>query len=162
MRSLILISALVAGSLLAVNANAQPVEAHIETGRGFSVNSTNTSDTVPIGMGRALVNVHSWGLFSTDDPVSRFNNSHYDCYGTYLIDEAGDSPDGRGYCTGVAVSGDVWWIRWDGDRSGGDWSLVGGTGAFEHITGGGQWSNQAGFAPTESITVWEGTWEWRE
>ncbi len=163
MRFSIFIAAVLGGvTFLAVSAGAQPVGTHQEMGKGFSAYSTTKTDTVPLDDNRALLHIHNWGLFYTEDPASMLNQSRYDCFGTHLIDDEGVSLGGRGYCAGIADNGDLWWNRWSGTLSGGDWTFVGGTGRFANISGGGVWSSAAGFAPEETITVWEGRWQWRE
>lgn len=157
------VAALIGGIFVLVStASAQPVGFFQETGKGFSAYSTTTTDTVPLDSQRSLLHTHNWGLFYTEDPGSLLNQSRYDCFGTHLLNSEGESVDGRGYCTGVAANGDLWWNRWSGTLSGGDWTFVGGTGRFAFISGGGVWSAASGFAPEETITVWEGRWRWRE
>lgn len=162
MRLLAIFTAVLGGLLVVAPAHAQPLETHEESGRGFSALSTTTTDIVPLAGDQALLHIRNWGLFYTDDPASRLNQSRYDCFGTHLIDGTGTSLGGQGYCAGIAVDGDLWWNRWDGTREGGDWVFTGGTGKFAQISGGGTWSSAAGFAPEETITVWQGRWQWRE
>lgn len=162
MRLPIIVATLVGGLVLTSAAHAQPIGTHDEIGKGFSAYSTTRTETVPLDSERALLHVHNWGLFYTEDPASLLNQSRYDCFGTHLIDADGESQIGRGYCTAVAANGDLWWNQWTGTLDGGDWIFVDGTGKFAHITGGGTWSTAAGFAPEETITVWEGRWQWRE
>ena len=163
MRILAIVTALLGGLVIfATSASAQPVGTKQETSRGFSAYSTTKTDTVPLEDGRALLHIHNWGLFFTDNPASLLNQSRYDCFGTHLINSEGESQSGRGYCAGIAANGDLWWNRWTGTLDGGDWTFVGGTGRFAHISGGGQWSTAAGFAQESTVTVWEGRWQWRE
>jgi len=163
MRILAIVTALLGGLVIfAAAASAQPVGTKQEIGRGFSAYSTTKTDTVPLEGDQALLHTHDWGLFFTDDPASLLNQSRYDCFGTHLINSEGESLGGRGYCAGIAANGDLWWNRWTGTLTGGDWVFVGGTGKFAFISGGGQWSSAAGFALEETVTVWEGRWQWRE
>jgi len=163
MKILTILTALIGGfALFTASASAQPVGTHQEIGKGFSAYSTTTTNTVRLDDEKALLHIHDWGLFYTEDPASLLNQSRYDCFGTHLIDVTGESLDSRGYCAGIAANGDLWWNRWSGTLTGGDWSFTGGTGLFAYISGGGEWSSAAGFAPAETVTVWEGRWQWRE
>ena len=162
MRILAFSTAMLGGLFFIAVAQAQPVETHHESGRGFSAYSTTTIDTVPLADGHKLMNVHTWGLFYTEDPESRLNESRYDCFGSHPFDAAGENLGGQGYCAGIAKDGDHWWIHWNGTQRGGDWRFSGGTGKFADISGGGEWANAAGFAPQETTTVWQGQWQWRE
>ena len=162
MPRLAFLTAMLCGLLFSAVAHAQPVETHSESGCGFTAYSTTTTDSVPLANGHTLVNFHDWGLFYTDDPASILNESRYDCFGSHPFDAAGVNLGGQGYCAGIAKDGDHWWIHWTGTQKGGDWHFSGGTGKFADIPGGGEWSNAAGFAPQETITVWHGQWQWRE
>jgi len=155
-----LLAALAGLVLGAAGAAAQPSDHNVESGRGFSAYDTTTSETTSLGDGRSLLHIHSWGLFFTDNAASRLNQTRYDCFGSHLLGSDGASQRGHGYCVGTAASGDLWWIRWDGTLKGGDWRFVDGTGQFAEISGGGEWRAEAGFAPEETITVFEGSWRW--
>jgi len=127
--------------------------------RGFSAYDTTTTDVVPLGGGRSLLHLHSWGLFYTNDPTSPFNQSRYDCFGTHALEsETGKSLMGQGYCVGVGPKGDIWWIDWTGDLEGGSWTFTGGSGKFAHVSGGGTWWSAQGGGPSETVTTWEGNW----
>jgi hypothetical protein len=107
MRILAFSTAMLGGLFFIAVAQAQPVETHHESGCGFSVYSTTTIDTVPLADGHKLMNVHTWGLFYTEDPESRLNESRYDCFGSHPFDAAGENLGGQGYCAGIAKDGET-------------------------------------------------------
>ena len=64
----------------------------------------------------------------------------------------------KGYCDGVDLEGDVWWISWEETAAGGSWNLLGGTGKFEGVSGGGQTSRVAEWPDGRYVVRWDGTW----
>lgn len=130
-----------------------------EWAKGFSAVDTSHDSVETIAGGRELLQIENSGLFYTEDPANPLNESSYRCFGTHLLDAEGASKRGHGYCAGVAKSGDLWWVDWEGDLESGTWDFAGGTGALAGIEGGGRWANEAALSPEDTVITWTGSWQ---
>ena len=95
----------------------------------------------------------------SNDPSHR---AHQACHATCLVSGSllPTSPAKcRGYCAAVDSEGDVWWIQWDRlIEGGGTWSYLGGTGKYEGVRGGGDWTAEGLQGPNMVSNSWRRTW----
>lgn len=96
-----------------------------------------TKDTEKLADGRTLVRVHDKGTVQADDPKSPLNLAARDCYGTMILDAAGNFADGGGFCQTIDKDHDTYWNTWNPSPKGPQWTVYHGAGKYEGMTGGG-------------------------
>jgi hypothetical protein len=101
--------------------------------------------------------IHTGFVFG-DDPSNPFDNSIQTCAGTSVEAADGSTFAARGYCDGIDGDGDLWWIWWASSPDGGKWGLMGGTGKWVGVRGGGTTQQVAQWPDGRYIITWEGTW----
>ncbi|MBV7396063.1 hypothetical protein [Mameliella sediminis] len=103
-----------------------------------------TSTATPMPVSEGLVVVHATSMydrFETESPDNPFASASGPCFGAILIDKGAVSGDGL--CRYTDGDGDVAVIKWIATglsaegRTQGDWMVMGGTGKWASITGGG-------------------------
>jgi len=152
------ISLLVTMIVVVVFAGFAGAETHKSSGHAVYVQE-GTPHELPNG--RMAVRQSSRGFVMADDPSDPTHMSSQDCVGTTLLKADGSPEHGYGYCAGVKVDGDMWWIWWSSDGEKGKWGFLGGTGVFEGATGEGT-TKTVGIWPAEGgklMITWDGTWE---
>jgi hypothetical protein len=108
--------------------------------------------------GRVLQMVGVDGIVFGDEESNPFGMATQSCSGTVVMAADGSDLMAKGYCDGVDLEGDVWWISWEETAAGGSWNLLGGTGKFEGVSGGGQTSRVAEWPDGRYVVRWDGTW----
>jgi hypothetical protein len=129
------------------------------TGSGHNANHNVSTETKKLPDGRLLMRMHDANVIMGNNPGNPFHMTSLDCYSTFIATADGASGKGGGYCQGLDKDGDLWWIHFQGDFTGGTWTLMGGTGKFDGIKGGGTYKPVAQLEGGRSMTVWDGTWE---
>lgn len=108
--------------------------------------------------GTYAVEQMSEGYVFTDDPDSSFNLVKQDCAGTNIVAADGTVMRASGYCSGRDQEGDMYWISYWNGPEGGEWSLIGGIGKWEGVSGGGT-SQPIAADPSGTFAIrWEGSW----
>jgi hypothetical protein len=144
-------------SMLAV-AGSTGLAARETRGSGEGAYVTMHEESSELPGGRTLRHYRTAG-FVTSDPASPFHRTEQDCSGTEVSGAGNESVSDAGYCVGTDPEGDVWWIWFRGDDEGGIWGLLGGTGKFEKLKGGGSLRYVHRWPSGKYTIKWEGTWE---
>jgi len=152
MRPLALITALAALAGLAAPAAADEVK-----GSGTVTYAVTVVVENNLANGQKLRQSRLKGLILADQDNSPFNLSPQDCSSAALIDAEGTMIENHGSCVSVDVDGDVWWLFYEGDIDGSQWTVTGGTGKYKDMTGGGTTDNLLITGDGRFATAWEGT-----
>lgn len=129
-----------------------------ESATGLAAYTPVSSSATDLGDGTTAVRQTSEGYVFTDDPSSSFNLVTQDCTSTDLMAANGALVRSSGYCAGLDRDADMYWISYWNGPDGGEWHLLGGTGKFEGISGGGTSETLAAHADGSFSIRWEGTW----
>lgn len=127
MRTLLTLS-IVATAAFALTgaAHAQPAESS-----GTAVYVPTMTHTTDLPDGGAITRLHTKGYVMSDDAENPFRDSGQNCMGSGIGDVM------NGYCDAVDGDGDMYWISWHNGPDGNTWRLIGGTGKFAGLSGGG-------------------------
>lgn len=155
MKRVVLALAVAVSGLLFVTADAQAQEM---SASGYAAYMQTGATTTALGEGRTRVDQTSDGYVMTDDPASPFHLMAQDCAGTNLIAADGTLERASGYCAARDADGDMYWFWYWNGPAGSEWGLIGGTGKFDGITGGGTSEAVAADPDGRSVVRWEGTW----
>jgi hypothetical protein len=131
------------------------------SGGGFVALVPKPAETTETPDGRVLQMVRVDGIVFGDEENNPFGMATQSCAGTVVLSTDGSDVMAKGYCDGVDLDGDVWWITWEETLDGGSWNLLGGTGKFEGVSGGGQTSRVAEWPDGRYVVRWDGTWTMR-
>jgi hypothetical protein len=127
MQSIVLLGVL-ACAIAAVPAAAEDEFMFVFTGE--------TTETIELGNGVTAAVFVNRGFLVAKDPGHRLHLANHDCHGT----QVGTATAGEfaGYCTTVPTSGDGGtWSSFQGDQTGGTWTVMRGAGSLQGATGGG-------------------------
>lgn len=117
---------MMAGLAFAGRADAQPSSAS-----GTAVYVPLSTETVDLPDGRTLTRVRFSGYVLSDDATNPFRDTSQKCMGTAIGDVM------NGYCDAMDADGDMYWFSWHNGPDGNTWRLIGGTGKFADMSGGG-------------------------
>lgn len=146
-----------AGAIVA--AATSPVAAADYKGSGTATYVTTDSDTVSFAGGAVKQRFRLKGVIVADDPTNPIHLSAHDCGGSVVVGTDGAPVNGAGYCEATDKDGDVWWLSWsDYDGNGNPWTILGGTGKYEGMTGGGTVSLMMQSGDGRMVNRWEGNW----
>ncbi len=83
------------------------------------------------------------------------------CSGTNILSSKGQPIESCGSCDGVDADGDIWWLTYHNGTDGSNtWKIIGGTGKYKKMTGGGTTTPMAASADGKMLTIsFEGTWK---
>lgn len=115
---------------------AQKVEVQ---GTGLYVTSLVRTTTLPDG--NTVQEISNQGFLVAKDSGSPLHLNNQDCRGTSLVDAKGTIRTQTGYCTGTDSAGNMHWMWFSGDASGGRWGILAGTGKFEGAKGSGTYTS---------------------
>ena len=141
-------------ALLLTNAAATAAEMQVS---GTLVYVPVSQDATKQSNGSTLIHTALKGVIRSDDEASPLNLSPQDCNGTVLISADGQSQTGGGHCTAIDKDGDAWWLSFLLTGDGSEWTVMGGTGKYEGMTGGGTTTPDAQFADGRDAEHYEGT-----
>jgi hypothetical protein len=145
-------------SFIACLLTASTAAAQDVSDMGHAVYVPTDLTKVELPDGTYAVEQSTQGYVLTDDRDSAFNRVAQDCTGTNIVAADGSPILASGYCSGRDTDGDMYWFSyWNGaDRR--EWTLVGGTGKFEGISGGGTSEMVSMDAGGTFLVRWEGSW----
>ena len=143
---------------LAAVVAAAPVVAGAEDGSGTVTYVTVQSETTDLAGGGKVLRTHSKGVILADDPASDFHLSTQDCTGATVIGADG-AVSGTGSCDAVDRDGDTWAIWYSNSAAGRVWGVIGGTGKFAKMTGGGTTEPLLQTKDGRMTISWKGSWE---
>jgi hypothetical protein len=146
-----------AGAILA--AGLVPVLGADYQASGTATFTTVDSDAVTFGSGAVKQRIRLKGVILADDPTNPLHLSAQDCGGSVVVAADGTAVNGGGYCEATDKDGDVWWLSWaDYDGNGNTWTILGGTGKYEGISGGGTITAMMQSADGRLVNRWQGSW----
>ncbi len=99
------------------------------------------------------------GFMTTDDPTNPLRLASMTCSGIAVVRNDGTEVRSAGTCDSVDPDGDVafYWWRHD-EASGGHWGLLGGTGKWVNVEGGGTYEPAHQWVDGRTANTWKGTW----
>jgi len=115
-------------------------------------------ETVELPNGMIAVESKTSGYVLAADTESPFHLVAQTCSGTSLLDADNNLLRASGYCAGRDRDGDMYWMSYWNDEDGGEWTLLGGSGKFEGLSGGGTSHSIAQDAVGSFVVRWSGTW----
>ena len=124
---------------------------------GSGTMSRLSLDRTDLADGQFLLRERVAGVIRTDDENSPLHLNSEDCLFTTVHAADGTLRQGRALCDFVHTDGDVWWLT--GDLKMGTWQITGGTGKYEHMTGGGTFAFQVQFPDGRSSFRFDGRHE---
>jgi hypothetical protein len=150
------LAALAAAALVLI----QPTDgiAQAMEGGGYVVYVPSHDQATELPDGRLRTSNALKGVVIADDAENPFHLMSQDCAGTGLATADGMPIRTAGYCAGRDDDGNMWWLSYWNDAEGGTWTILGGTGTFEGMEGGGTTRVEA-LDPDGRFTIrWQGSW----
>jgi hypothetical protein len=146
------ISCLFAALLLAPAAFA-------DKGEGQAFYEPTLLETVELADGRVLSRVKVSGFVIGSNEKNPFHMVNQHCSGTSILTTGQSEPTAYGYCEGVDRDGDVFFMAWTTGPAGNTWQLLGGTGKFDGISGGGTSATTQAWTDGKYVIDWDGSWK---
>lgn len=105
---------------------------------GYTIGTQKVLSTMALKNGLTATRVaYSVGL-ATDTHEGLFHGATQQCLATIVSDAGGSVVEGHGGCDGIDPDGDVWWLSLSVEADGPfRWTITGGTGKYEGLTGSG-------------------------
>ena len=119
---------------LCLTGGAQAGEAQVS---GFVTYSIKPLASTPAAGGSKLGKVHLKGVMVSNDPAHSLHLATQDCLGSSLDNADGSPIDSYGTCVATDKDGDVWWLVYHNGVGERTWTVLGGTGKYEGVSGGG-------------------------
>jgi len=126
-------------------------------GSGTLVFVPVSQEATKLASGSTLVNSTIKGVMRDNDASSPLSLVAQDCTATVLVSADGQSQTGGGHCTATDKDGDAWWLSFMLTASGSNWTVMGGSGKYEGMTGGGTTTVDAHFPDGRLAEHYEGT-----
>lgn len=134
-------------------AQAQSVE-----GGGYVVYVPQSTEISKMPDGSAMATYHNAGVIISDDTSAPFHLATHDCTGTDIIGADGRPQATGSSCAARDADGDVWWLAFTNVDGTNKWHILGGTGKYTGMKGGGT-TELAAASPDGRVTIrWTGTW----
>ena len=129
--------------------------AFADSGKGQAFYEPTVRESVELADGRVLsrVSVSGFVIGSTMDNPFHMVNQH--CSGTEITTAGEAMPTSFGSCEGMDRDGDIFFISYSGPT----WQILGGTGKFDGLTGGGTTAITHAWPDGKYVIDWEGTWK---
>lgn len=140
---------------------APGIRAQEMSASGYAIYVPHSESAVELADGSSAVEQTSNGYVLADDTESPFHLVAQDCSGTNLVGADGVLQHSSGYCSGRDQDDDMYWLSYWNTPDAGKWTLIGGTGKFEGVTGGGTSQPLAADADGTFAIRWDGTWTMR-
>jgi len=138
---------------------ALPAAALAEEGSGTVTYVAVSSDSSPLANGGSVQRSHLKGMILADDPSSPLHLSTQDCRGSAVLSAEGTTVVESGFCDAADRDGDTWtlWYLNRGDDH--SWQIIGGTGKYAAMAGGGTTSVLAVTRDGRATIRWQGSWQ---
>jgi hypothetical protein len=108
--------------------------------------------------GRALQRAYFKGVVLMDKADGPFHLSAQDCSGSVAIAADGKVENNAGSCSAVDKDGDTWWLEYHIGPQGDTWTIIGGTGKYKGMKGGGTTTELVQTADGRLVITWKGSW----
>jgi hypothetical protein len=135
-----------------------PLTAFAEKGEGQAFYEPTVLETTELADGRVISRVSVSGFVVASNPNSPFHMVNQRCSGTNIFAVGQSEPTAFGYCEGLDRNGDMFFISWANGPGGNTWQLLGGTGKFAGISGGGTTKTVFTWADGKYVINWDATW----
>lgn len=136
-----------------------PVMAESGSGQGTVTYVPVAVESMQDASGRTIARNHMKGVILATDSSVSFHLATQDCRGTSVVAADGKDVVVKGYCDAIDRDGDVWWLWYDGTTQGSSWGILGGTGKYAGMTGGGTTKNEKPAPDGRFVIHWEGNWQ---
>lgn len=127
-------------------------------GQGQAFYEPEVLDTVKLSDGSVISRVSLSGFVNASDGNNPFHMVNQYCSGTSILAPGQSEPTAYGYCEGIDRDGDAFFISWANKPEGNTWQLLGGTGKFDGMSGGGTTKTKYTWADGKYVIDWQGTW----
>ena len=127
-------------------------------GGGTATYVTTWSEMIKLPGGRALQRAHLKTVIIVDKGDALFHLQPQDCSGSVALGADGKVEDSAGACSAVDKDGDTWWISYHNGPQGNVWTILGGTGKFKGLKGGGTSTELAMTGDGRQHITWKGSW----
>lgn len=131
-----------------------PAIADTGSGVGGGMNIANTTLKLPNGQilyhGTDKGHIHGAG--------TPFDNVAMQCQVAWIMEADFSAGNGHGTCSGINTAGDVLMWSYSGDFAGGTYRVLGGTGAYATLKGGGTYTGGDPFPDFDRFS-WTFTWD---
>lgn len=117
----------------------------------------NWGETVMLNDGGRLERIHLKTIIHDDNDDSPINMNTQDCTGTAIYDAGGAFVMNSGHCQATDLDGDHWSMWYHHTPNGNTWGVIGGTGKFAGLTGGGTTVVETAHADGRIFLTYEGT-----
>jgi hypothetical protein len=160
---LVLVASIIGGSVAVQNARGQSEKKEVASAMASGQNAYHTTrSSYELPTGDTMLFLNFDGVQFNDQSNLPGDRAHQTCHATCLVSGSllpASRAKCRGYCAAVDAEGDVWWIQWDRlKEGGGTWSYLGGTGKYEGVKGGGDWTAEGLQGPNIVSNSWRRTW----
>lgn len=112
----------------------------------------------PIADGGLLAQNHLRGVVLGEGAGNIFHMTEQDCIGATIVAPDVPGGDSAGYCDGIDGDGDVYFVWWRSERGARTWGILGGTGKFAGLTGGGTTTIMGVTEDGRVVIAWDGKW----
>lgn len=129
-----------------------------DDGQGQALYEPKVLETVNLEDGTVITRTSTSGFVISSDAENPFDMVNQHCSGTNVLAPGQSEPTAYGYCEGLDNDGDVFFISWATGPEGNTWRLLGGTGKFDGISGGGTSEVTNTWADGKYVIDWQGTW----
>tara|TARA_Y100000588_G_scaffold380466_1_gene464387 strand:- start:166 stop:639 length:474 start_codon:yes stop_codon:yes gene_type:complete len=144
--------------VLLVSVGVVDLFAQSGTTGGGTITFGRSSGRAVVGLpdGRQLIRTSNSGI-NLADGGGPFHLNTQDCRGTIVMVDGGVR--NYGYCDSVDADGDVWWLSYTNDLDSGTFQILGGTGKFAGIEGGGTTRVLGNYDDGRLVLRWDGNWQ---
>lgn len=150
----ILSASLIAGALVTTSA----VAAEFKDSGTVTYVPISTAVT-KLANGGSLIKSHIKGVILANDTANPIHLSAQDCDGAAILAATGQQIAASGSCHAVDADGDVWTLWYHNSAAGNNWGVIGGTGKYDGMTGGGTTTPIADLADGRFVISWDGAWQ---
>lgn len=101
------------------------------------------------------------GTIVGSEASNPFHLTTQTCSGTNILSAKGQPIESCGSCDGVDADGDIWWLTYHNNPDGKNtWKIIGGTGKYKKMTGGGTTTPMMASPDGKMLTItFEGSWK---
>jgi hypothetical protein len=139
---------------------ASTVMAATEHGSGTVTFANSAPEITNLPGGGKVMRINSRGVLIADDPASPFNLSTQDCSGSLVVGANGKPMIESGFCQAIDRDGDTWSLWYENGAAGNIWKVIGGTGKYLKMTGGGTTTELfTSLNGRETVLHWDGSWQ---
>ena len=156
-QSLVLVSTILAGAMATAPVTFAQVKNGKGGGRGMYI--PTEIETTKLANGTTVRAIRDKGFVTGDEPDNPFDKTCQDCLSTEVRAADGTLLEQKGHCIGIDGDGDTWSIWFDGGSKPSKWGILGGTGKFKGLEGGGTTKLERTWPDGRWIITWEGSWQ---